>query len=50
MPMSKRQFFRIIAQTKEYIEKFCNVLNNPFNFACRKWYLDNQTLLNCIFF
>ena len=44
IPMYHRLFFRKISQTKEYVENFCDELNNPFHFACRNWYLDNQTL------
>ena len=44
IPMCHRLFFRSISQSKEYIENFCNDINNPFHFACRKWYLDNRTL------
>ena len=44
IPMCHRLFFRRISQSKEYIENFCNDINNPFHFACRKWYLGNQTL------
>ena len=34
-PMCHRLFFRRISQNKEYIENFCNDINNPFHFACR---------------
>ena len=34
-----RQFFKIICQSPDYGERFCINLNNPFHFACRKWYL-----------
>ena len=39
IPICHRLFFRRISQNKKYIENFCNDLNNPFDFACRKWYL-----------
>ena len=42
--MCHRLFFRKISQNKKYIENFCNDLNNPFLFAYRNWYLNNQTL------
>ena len=42
-PMCHRLFFRRISQSKEY-KNFCNDINNPFHFACKKWYLANQTL------
>ena len=44
IPMCHRLFFRRISQSKKNIENFCNDINNPFHFACRNWYLDNQTL------
>ena len=42
--MCHRLFFRRISQSKDYIENFCNDINNSFHFARRKWYLANQTL------
>ena len=42
--MCHRLFFRRISQSKEYIENFCKNIDNPFHFACGKWYLANQTL------
>ena len=42
--MCRRLLFGRISQNKEYIENFCNDINNPFHIACRKWYLANQTL------
>ena len=50
MPMCHRQFFRIIYQNREYINYFCNDMENPFHFACRKRYLDKKILYNCIYF
>ena len=44
IPMCHRLFFRRISQNKEYLGNFCNDKNNAFHFACRKWYLANQTL------
>ena len=41
-PMCHRLFFRRKFQNKKYIENFCNDLNNPFPFACRKWYPHNK--------
>ena len=35
IPMCHRLFFRRISQNKEYIENFCNYLNNTFHFAGR---------------
>ena len=43
IPMCYRLFFRRISKNKEYIENFCDDSSNLFQFACRKWYLDNQT-------
>ena len=36
IPMCHRLIYRRISQNKEYIENFCNDLNYPFHFACRK--------------
>ena len=43
IPMCYRLFFRRMSKNKDYIKNFCNDSNNPFQFACRKCYLDNQT-------
>ena len=43
LPTIHRQFFRKRTQTREYVETYCIVLHNPFQFARRKWYLDNQS-------
>ena len=40
--MCHRLFFRRISQSKEYIGKFCNDINNPFLFACCQWYSHNN--------
>ena len=37
-----RHFFRKLSQNRVYIQTHCNNLNNPFHFACRKWYLYNS--------
>ena len=42
VPMLHRKFFRIPSQIREYVTH-CNDLYNFFQFACRKWYLDNQS-------
>ena len=34
-----RQFFRKLSQNPDYIQTHCIDLNNPFPFACRKWYI-----------
>ena len=41
-PVGHRLFFRRISQNKEYIENFCNDLNNPISFASRRWYFCNN--------
>ena len=38
IPMCHRQFFRVISQDGEYVEKFCNDMEIPFLFACQKWF------------
>ena len=38
MPMCHRQFFRKRSQSHDYVQTHCNARNNPFHFACRKWY------------
>ena len=35
-------FFRKLSQNPEYIQTHCNDRKNPFQFACRKWYLYNN--------
>ena len=37
IPMCHRQFFGVIAQNHDYVESFCNYMENPFHFACQKW-------------
>ena len=34
IPMCHRQFLRNLSQNPEYVENFCNKLNNSFHFAC----------------
>ena len=41
--MCHRQFFKISSLNPEYVQRHFNDRRNPFHFACRKWYLDNQT-------
>ena len=38
-PIMHRHFFRKLSQNSEHVQIRCNILNNPFHFACRKWYL-----------
>ena len=42
IPIIQRQFFEKMSQNKEYAKTHCYDLNNPFHFACRKWYLYNN--------
>ena len=42
IPKMHRHFIRIISENREYVKTHCSDLHNPFYFACRKWYLDNQ--------
>ena len=37
-PIMHRRFLKKISQNPDYIQTHCNVRNNPFHFACRKWY------------
>ena len=37
-----RQFFKKLSQNPGYVERICNNGNNPFHFACRKWYVYNN--------
>ena len=37
IPMGQRLFFRRISENKEYVENFCDDINNPFHFACQIW-------------
>ena len=39
-PIMHRQFFIIISQIYEFIERFCNNGNNPFPFSIRKWIIN----------
>ena len=41
-----RQFFINLLKNREYIQTFCNDINNPFHFACRQGYeYKNQGIL-----
>ena len=44
-----RQFCKLLIQNPEYVKIHCNIRNNPFDFACRKWYLGNQTNIKTIY-
>ena len=37
IPMCHRQFFRVISQNRDYVENYCNDMENPFHFACQRW-------------
>ena len=37
-----RHCFRLLSQNPEYAKARCIDKNNPFHFACRKWYLFNN--------
>ena len=37
IPICHRQFSRVISQSREYVDSFCNDLNIPSHFACQKW-------------
>ena len=30
--------FGVISQNQKYVESFCNDMENPCRFACRKWF------------
>ena len=42
-PIWRREVFRILSQTPEYVKNFCNDMNYPFHFACRRWILYDQS-------
>ena len=44
-----REFFKTISRKPEYIQKVCNVLNNAFQFACRRWTLCSQTKKDMVY-
>ena len=31
---------RKISRNPEYVKRICNDKNNPFNFACRRWMIN----------
>ena len=39
IPMCHRQIFKTLSQNPEDVKQFCKDENNPFQLACRKWYL-----------
>ena len=38
MPICHKQFFRKLSQNPDYFQTHCNDRNNPFHFACQKWF------------
>ena len=42
IPLTHRQFFKILYQNPEYVKTHCNNLINLFHFAIRYWYLYNN--------
>ena len=36
------RFFKNLLKNPDYIETHCNDINNPFQFACRQWFLYNN--------
>ena len=42
IPLMHRQFFKKLSQNPDYVQTHCNDRNNPFHFACHKWYLYNN--------
>ena len=50
--MCQRLFFKRIAHNREYIQTHCNDCRNPFPFACRTWYFNDNhsyTYTNTVF-
>ena len=37
-----RQFFKTMSQNPDFVQNYCNDLNNPFHFACHKLYLNKN--------
>ena len=44
IPIMHRDFLKTIYNNRDYVKTFCNDLNNPFHFACRRWILHSQTI------
>ena len=36
IPKIHRKFFKLISQNHDYVDNFCNDMENPFHFACQK--------------
>ena len=41
-PLCHRQFFRILSRNPEYVKPHCSNRSNPFDLACRKWFLQDS--------
>ena len=39
IPLMLRHFLKVISQNPEHVQTRCNISNNLFHFACRRWYL-----------
>ena len=46
IPIMHRHFFRKLSQNREYVQTYCNDLNNAFRFAVCKWFLYNTVYLH----
>ena len=44
IPIMHSHVLRKRSRNPENIKTLCNIFNNPFLFACRKWCLDKQSL------
>ena len=42
IPILHRHFLKISCHNPEYVKNHCKDRNNPFHFACRKWYSYNN--------
>ena len=41
IPFISRLFYQKTAHNREYINNYCNYLDNEFNFICCRWYQNN---------
>ena len=37
IPITHRQFFKMLSQNGDYVQTYCNDRKNPFHFACHTW-------------
>ena len=42
IPIMHRQNFEKISLNPDYVQTDCKDRNNPFHFACRRWFLFNK--------